>query len=76
MRPARATRARQRTRAAQADDDRPLKLADQVRTCTLFKRSSMKDARTGLTSTQPKKAPAGALDDFLIAYLMARAVSG
>ena len=40
----------------------------------MFKRSSVKAARTGLTSTQPKKALAGALDDFLIAYLMARAV--
>ncbi len=65
MRPA-ATRARQLTRAAQADDDRPLKLADQVRACTLFKQSSVKDARTGPTSTQPKKVLAGALDEFLI----------
>lgn len=61
----------QLTRAAQADDDGPLKLADQVRTYTLFKQSSVKDARTGLTSTQSKKVLAGALDDFLIAYLTA-----
>lgn len=56
---------------AQVDGDEPLKLADQVRTYTLFKQSSVKDMRTGVTSTQPKKVLAGALDEFLIAYLTA-----
>lgn len=55
----------------QVDGSEPVKLADQVRTYTLFKQASVKDARTGLTSTQPKKVLAGALDEFLIAYLTA-----
>ncbi|MCS6847301.1 MAG: AAA family ATPase [Anaerolineae bacterium] len=61
----------QLARVTQAEGDEPLKLADQVRTYTLFKQASVKDARTGLTSTQPKKVLAGALDEFLIAYLTA-----
>lgn len=40
-----------------------------VRTYTLFKQQSVKDARTGVVSHQVKKVLAGALDDFLIAYL-------
>ncbi|MCS7055442.1 MAG: AAA family ATPase [Thermoflexales bacterium] len=57
--------------AARPNDSEPLKLADQVRVYTLFKQASVKDSRTGLTSTQPKKVLAGALDEFLIAYLTA-----
>lgn len=52
--------------AAQADG---VALDEPVRTYTLFKQQSVKDARTGVVSHQPKKVLAGALDDFLIAYL-------
>ena len=62
---------RTRRRYAPANDDRPLKLADQGRPCTLFKQSSVKNERTGLAGMQPKKAPDGTLDDFPIAYLVA-----
>lgn len=55
--------------AAPADDGEPLKLADQVRVYTLFKQMSVKDTRTGVVSMQPKKVLAGALDEFLLAYL-------
>jgi len=64
--------ARQAGQAAEhADDGEPLKMADQVRIYTLFKQAGVKDTRTGVTSTQPKKVLAGAIDEFLIAYLMA-----
>jgi ATP-dependent Clp protease ATP-binding subunit ClpA/protein subunit release factor B len=52
---------------AQAQDG--VALAEAVRTYTLFKQQSVKDARTGVVSHQPKKVLAGNLDDFLIAYL-------
>lgn len=44
-------------------------LAEPVRIYTLFKQQSVKDVRTGVVNHQPKKVLAGALDDFLIAYL-------
>lgn len=56
-------------RAQQAVQADGVALDEPVRTYTLFKQQNVKDARTGVVSHQPKKVLAGALDDFLIAYL-------
>ena len=60
-------RAQEAGEAAQKHDG--VALDEPVRTYTLFKQQSVKDARSGQVNHQPKKVLAGALDDFLIAYL-------
>jgi ATP-dependent Clp protease ATP-binding subunit ClpA/protein subunit release factor B len=44
-------------------------VAHQVRSYTVFKQQSVRDARTGLSSSQVRKVLTGALDQFLLAYL-------
>ncbi len=51
------------------DADGLMPLRDQVRTYSVFKQHLVKDLRTHFSSTQPGKVLAGALDDFLLAYL-------
>jgi ATP-dependent Clp protease ATP-binding subunit ClpC len=53
--------------AAQADAD--VLIASQVRAYSIYKQQSVRDARTNLTNSQPRKVLAGALDEFLLAYL-------
>jgi peptide chain release factor 2 len=55
------------TAAAPADAE--VLVASQVRAYSIYKQQSVRDARTNLTSSQPRKVLAGALDEFLLAYL-------
>jgi ATP-dependent Clp protease ATP-binding subunit ClpA/protein subunit release factor B len=61
-----ALRAQRETPASQSQD---LLIAAQVRTYTLHKQQSVRDTRTNVVSAQPRKVLAGALDEFLLAYL-------
>jgi peptide chain release factor 2 len=54
---------------AGAGEDGLVEIADQVRVFAMHKQQSVRDLRTKRTSTQPKKVLAGALDEFLLAYL-------
>lgn len=61
-----AQRAAREAPAAQSQD---LLIATQVRNYTLHKQQSVRDTRTNVVSAQPRKVLAGALDEFLLAYL-------
>lgn len=54
---------------AVAPADADVLVANQVRAYSIYKQQSVRDARTNLTSSQPRKVLAGALDEFLLAYL-------
>jgi protein subunit release factor B len=49
--------------------DETVQFANQVRVYSIFKQQSVRDLRTNVTHNQPKKVLAGALDEFLLAYL-------
>ena len=55
--------------AESLDADGVALIRDQVRAYSVFKQHSVRDLRTQHSSTQPGKVLAGALDDFLLAYL-------
>ena len=55
--------------AESLDADGVAPLRDQVRAYSVFKQHSVRDLRTQHSSTQPRKVLAGALDEFLLAYL-------
>jgi ATP-dependent Clp protease ATP-binding subunit ClpC len=64
-----ATNTTGESNAGDTGDDGLVAIADQVRVYTLYKQQSVRDLRTKRSSTQPKKVLAGALDEFLLAYL-------